>query len=259
MNTTVKARKIEEEVLAVLARCTYKECYLKLPEQLPRDLYMAVNKVLLAAGGKWSRREIAHIFDGDAAEIMEPIILTGEYLKPQDFGFFETPAELVRQIIFDARIVTTMKVLEPSAGTGRIVLAAQNAGGAVFANELDEERAQKVDVILGKVGRRCMRGDFLGMVPMPVYDRVLMNPPFAKRADVRHIIHAEKFVKPGGMLISIASSAAMYRDDTLARSFRSMVSGYGGKIEPLPENSFAESGTHVNTCVVMFSKPEAVR
>lgn len=255
-----KTRKIETDVLAVLARSTCQGSELKLPEQLDRDLYMRTNKVLLAAGGKWNRGAAAHVFEGDSAEAMDPIILTGEYVRPEDFGFFETPLPLVAEMIALAGIKAGMKILEPSCGTGRIVRAAIDAGALVYGNEFDEGRALKVDAILAEQGRRCMRMDFIQMEKMAAYDRVIMNPPFAKRADVRHILHALAFLKPGGRIVAIASASVMFREDKLATLFRSTIENdYVGTIRALPESSFEESGTHVNTCIIVATASELRR
>jgi hypothetical protein len=48
--------KIEQAVIAVLARCETNDNTLYLPfGQLDRKLYVAVNKALEAIGGKWNR------------------------------------------------------------------------------------------------------------------------------------------------------------------------------------------------------------
>jgi hypothetical protein len=56
--------KISNDVANVLANSCVEENRLFLPpEQLDRKLYVSVNKVLEAIGGKWNRREKAHLFD----------------------------------------------------------------------------------------------------------------------------------------------------------------------------------------------------
>lgn len=41
-------------------------------------MYLAVNKVLEAAGGVWNKKTKCHIFDKDAEERIDQIILTDE-------------------------------------------------------------------------------------------------------------------------------------------------------------------------------------
>ena len=90
--------------------------------------------------------------------------------------------------------------------------------------------------------------------PEPKFDRVVMNPPFNKaRADIHHVLHAFKFLKKGGRLVAIMPSGVRFRDDKLTNEFRDLVLSCG-TIEDLPEQSFKESGTLVNTVLVILNK-----
>lgn len=55
---------IDSKVLDVLGNSTMDGNSLKLTGQLDRSLYVAVNKVLELAGGKWNRKSQSHLFDG---------------------------------------------------------------------------------------------------------------------------------------------------------------------------------------------------
>lgn len=94
--------------------------------------------------------------------------------------------------------------------------------------------------------------DFLMVEPEPIYDRVVMNPPFGRQADIKHVNHALKFLKSGGMLVSVMSSSVTFRSNKLTADFRQMVEDRGGHIEELPESSFKSSGTMVNTVIVVI-------
>ena len=50
------------------------------------------------------------------------------------------------------------------------------------------------------------------------------------------------------------SASVLFRTDKRTTEFRALVESYGGTIEPLPESSFKESGTAVNTCRVVVNK-----
>lgn len=124
--------QIAQDVLKVLDAATIDGALLTLNGNLDRKLYVETNKVIEAAGGKWNRSKKAHVFDGNAIDAIEPIILTGEYARTkQDFGQFDSPADVVSRVIELARIETGMTVLEPSAGIGNIAYAAEAAGGKV--------------------------------------------------------------------------------------------------------------------------------
>jgi predicted RNA methylase len=243
--------RVDTAVLNVLDAATKVGNSLVLVGQLDRALYTKTNKVLEACGGKWIKAKKAHIFDGDAAERVEQIILTGEVTIPKDeFDFFPTPPAVVERVIELAQISPLMCVLEPSAGQGALAKAAFNAGALVDMYELmpaNNQKLRDLDLSLCNVFDPC---DFLTVNPRRAYDRVVMNPPFTKQADIKHVLHALKFVKEGGRLVSVMPSSVVFRNNSLTTFFRDVVAEYGGDIEELPEGSFKSSGTMVNTVIV---------
>lgn len=244
--------QISQDVLKVLDAATIDGALLTLNGNLDRKLYVETNKVLEAAGGKWNRSKKAHVFDGDANEAIEPIILTGEYrVAKQDFGRFDTPEDLATEVAILAQIETGMQVLEPNIGIGRIAFAAERRGAVITGYEIDVTRAAKAHAILPKANIKVT--DFLGEEPVPRFDGVVMNPPFAKQDDLRHVLHAFKFLRPGGRLVAIMSNSVMFRDNKLTTDFRQFVAAHDGTMEALPEGSFKSSGTGVNTCIVTIN------
>lgn len=239
--------KINQDVLEVLDRAEVEGKTLKLTGQLDRKLYQGVNKVLEAIGGKWSKGAKAHVFDELVAEVLDPIMETGEYSRTkQDFGQFDSPEEVVGRVIQLARIDAGMAVLEPSAGVGNIAAAAERCGAHVTAWEIDPKRAETVRAI----AKSTNVGDFLASSPVAAFDVVVMNPPFAKQADIDHVLHAAKFLKPGGTLVSVMSAGVLFRENRKAVDFRAFVESHGGSFERLPASSFASSGTQIETCIV---------
>lgn len=241
--------QIDKEVLNVLSRAKVDGAMLVLTGQLDRALYTKTNKVLEAAGGKWNRKAAAHVFSADAASRVEDMILTGVVEVPKDeFNYFPSPPAIVARLIEIAGIEKGMRVLEPSAGKGAIAYACAENGALVDCYELMEANfaALAGDVRLGPV--RHM--DFLLQVPELLYDRVVMNPPFLRQADIRHVQHALKFLKPGGLLVSVMAASVTFRDNTLTSDFRALITERGGDIEACPEGSFKASGTMVSTVIV---------
>ncbi len=246
--------KISQAVIEVLDRANISGNQLMLAGQLDRDLYQQTNKVLEAIGGKWNKSAKAHVFDGPVAAVLDPIMETGEYSRTkQDFGQFDTPPAVVARLIELAGGGLLGKiVLEPSAGVGNIVLAIERAGGDVTAHEIDMKRYTALKDRAQCVGGIHL-GDFLLARPNPVYDLVAMNPPFAAQADIVHVLHAAKFLRPGGGLVSVMSAGVLFRDNRRAADFREFVSRGGGAFEKLPPGSFSVSGTDIHTCIVSFN------
>lgn len=130
-----------------------------------------------------------------------------------------------------------------------IAVAVHRAGAFVHMFELMAANHQAL-VELGIPGAIVTKADFLLASPNPVYDRVMMNPPFAKQADIRHVLHALKFLRPDGLLVSVMSAGVTFRDNRLTQDFRDLVRSRGGDIEALPDGAFKASGTMVNTVIV---------
>lgn len=241
--------RVEDDVLAVLSRAETNGNALVLTGQLDRRMYERTNKVLEAAGGKWNRKAKAHIFEDEAANRVDQIILSGEVEVPKDeFNFFPSPPAVVARLMELADVSQGMRVLEPSAGKGAIAYACSDAGAAVDCYELMEANfvALAGDMRLGSV--RHM--DFLEQAPEESYDRVVMNPPFAKQADIKHVLHALRFLKPGGLLVSVMAASVAFRDNKLTQDFRDLIRERGGDIEALPEGAFKASGTMVRSVIV---------
>lgn len=244
------ARPIDEKTLGILSRVTVEDNLIFLTcGQLDKKEYKAVNDVLENMGGKWDRTKKAHVFKQDPTDALEQILLTGEIIPPKKYGYFPTPAALAQHIIKLANISPEHKVLEPSAGQGGIV--DHFPGCDAFCYELLPDNTR----VLATKGHRVLHeGDFLGVEPTSWYDRVVMNPPFEKQADIDHVLHAWKFLKPGGRLVAIMASSVEYRENKKTAEFREMLNQYG-QLERNPAGAFKESGTMVNTVTVVMDKP----
>jgi phospholipid N-methyltransferase len=242
--------KVAKEVLGVISVAAVSGNTVRLVGQLDRNLYVQTDKVLQAAGGKWNKKEKAHVFDGDAESRIDQIILTGDVVVPKDeYNYFPTPSALVDRLMEIADVQPGMRCLEPSAGKGAIagsLLLATGKGENLDCVELMPENAKH----LRDLGLTTIEDDFLRVEPIKLYDRIVMNPPFAKQADIKHVMHALNFLKAGGLLVSIMGAGVVFRENKLAVEFRDLVEARGGSIEALPEGSFKESGTMVNTVVV---------
>ncbi len=242
--------QVSQDVLAVLSDASIADNAVALTAQLDRSLYTRTNKMLEAAGGKWNRKAKAHLFDSDAGDRIDQIILTGSIDIPKDeFNYFPTPPAVVARLVELAEVEANSQVLEPSAGRGAI-LSAFRGLAFLHAIELQADNAAALQA-LGWLDS-VREADFLTVKPEPIYDRVVMNPPFLKQSDVRHVLHAHQFLKPGGQLTAVMSAGVTFRENALTQGFRALVENRGGHIEPLPENSFKQAGTGVNTVVAVI-------
>lgn len=246
--------KIDQQTLSVLSGVEYVPGFprrVRIVEKLDRGDYTRVNKVLEALGGKWSKKVQAHEFGSDARPRIEHALTIGEVETGQDVGHFPTPAPLARRLVVDvAGVREGHHVLEPSAGSGNIVRAIIDAGGIPYAVERDYERRRALTEIAGV----CGGDDFMDFDPDTArFDRVTMNPPFCVvgRGDhLDHVRHAHGMLVEGGVLAAILPTSIKFRRDRRYKEFRQWGEGLGWEVIDLPEGSFKESGTGVNTVII---------
>ena len=77
------------------------------------------------------------------------------------------------------------------------------------------------------------------------FDRIIMNPPFGNAADIQHITHALKMLRPGGRLVAICANGPRQNE-----KLKPLTEKQGGSWEPLPPDTFKDSGTSVNTVLL---------
>lgn len=153
------------------------------------------------------------------------------------FQLFQTPPDLAARLVAALHLQPGARVLEPSAGLGRLldalpahcaeVVAVEHA--APCAGELFRQNRARVTI---------RQRDFLNLTVAELgrFDAVAMNPPFHMRADVRHILHARQFLKPGGTL-----AALCFDTHHRAAALREHCATW----EPIPAGTFAKEGTQV--------------
>lgn len=246
---SAKLLRIEPDVLNVLERSDTDGNRLELPEQLERKLYQRVAKALDAIGCKWSKRDKCHLFPAgqDAEAAIDSLVVAGVVQLPDSFDFFRTPLAVVEKLVDHAELDRDHVLGEFSAGDGAIAAYCQGLVEApVICCEIRADNCEQ----LHRKGLDPRHADFLTLTPRPLCDRIILNPPFSKAQEARHILHALKFLKPGGRLVSVMSAAIHFREHALYEQLRAELRQRGGYIEQLPDGSFRESGTLVRTCIV---------
>lgn len=131
-----------------------------------------------------------------------------------------TPAPLVEKMLAFAKLKEDSRVLEPEAGIGYIADEAKKVTPHVDCIEIGYDFRELLEL----KGHNLIGCNFLEQEQKPVYDAVLMNPPFSAEYD--HIRHAYGFLKPGGVLVAVCSNRVAHpsamRKDT---AFQEWLSG----------------------------------
>lgn len=192
------------------------------------------------------------------------------------YGFFPSPAPVVDAVIAKAGLEsmaersgryrddwTPLRVLEPSAGTGALASAARAKGHRVTCVEVQPHLAAG----LCGLGFETREADFLKLSPADLgeFDVIVMNPPFDRGRDCDHVRHAFTFLRPGGRLVAVMSARAEFAEDRRHAALHDLIRQNGdphGSPEwqfrnawtDLPERSFAECGTNVNTVILTITR-----
>lgn len=251
---------ISPAVLEVIERSTIDATSVSLPSvpRLDHKLYEQVNKVLEAAGGQWNRKLQRHVFTIDPRVKLglaqeSGVIIDEVKARKKERQAFYTPEQTAGHVAALAD-VTGHIVLEPSAGHGALALACANLKALVECVELDAEACEHLTKLNFAVRHR---GDFLSFFPSsPVeeYCRIVMNPPFTRKADARHVLHAyQHWLKGGGygLLTAIVADDGQDRPDIAEISPESY-----RVVERLPAGTFREAGTNIATLVIQILKTE---
>lgn len=161
------------------------------------------------------------------------------------FQLFQTPPELAQRLVCLLGLKGGERILEPSAGLGRILdaLAPFNPRETVAVETAPQLCAQLYRQERANVTLK--QRDFLSCSPEDLgrFDCVAMNPPFHMRADVAHILHAAGFLVPGGKLAGICMDTH-HRESALRHRCKVW--------EPIPPGAFKAEGTSVPTVLFLM-------
>lgn len=160
---------------------------------------------------------------------------------------FPTPADLAQRMVNYAGIQTGHTLLEPSAGTGHLLDAVRGAGVAAVQTAVEID-SRLCDRLRTKGYDDVRQQDFLACNgDLGSFDRIIMNPPFVKSQDIKHIKHALKFLKPGGRLVALCANGPRQQEQ-----LKTIAEESGGYWEELPPGTFKQAGTMVNTAMLII-------
>lgn len=176
-----------------------------------------------------------------------------ELIRGHYNDLFPTPRPLAERMAAMLDLHPGMSVLEPSAGTGRLVEACLPYGVFPVCVEWSYDAYR---FICEKYPVGCYHADFMEWEPpyIPDFDRVIMNPPFSNGCDIDHVRRAHFMLKDGGILVAIMGEGAFFRNDRRGQEFRAWLDSVRGTSEKLPDGTFNQSGTGVNTRLVVIHK-----
>ncbi len=248
--------KLTQDQIQILRDGKIEENRFYLQWQLDRKQYTDINKVLETIGLKWNRWQKAHISELSQEELtqaLDDICETWEVETLQEtikkFQYYPTPKEVAEYLVELADLQDWDSILEPSAWKWAI-LDCIDEKYHLHALELNPDNYKELWKY-NKFNRIIMQWDFMTFwAGWNTYDKIIANPPFSKSQDVKHILHMYKLLNEWGRIVSVASSSIQTREWKLYDELRSL----NPEFIELPEWSFKESWTMVNTIIVVINK-----
>lgn len=153
------------------------------------------------------------------------------------------PPELAKELVALAGVRKDSRVLEPEAGIGNIADAAKEVTDHVDCIE----RMTDFCEILKLKKHNVIGNDLLTAETAPIYDAVVMNPPFSEECE--HIKRAFDFLRPGGSLVAVCSSSIQWKSTRKYEQFRDWLSEHTHSIDECGAK-FEMTGVHTVVLVV---------
>ena len=209
----------------ILSNCRIEDNVVYLPpEQLERDIYLAVNEVLENLGGKWDRKQGGHIFSYDPTGVIEAVIATKTVPPKNPLAFHPTPMELIEWGLGDMNWLNAdhIRILEPSGGTGRIADEVKLRYPAAHLDVVEIEPLNAAT--LRRNHKNVYEADFLEYKTSEPYDFIFMNPPFSVEGNatcyIDHILHAHSMLKPNRSMTVIVPAGFLFVKHKKVKNFR---------------------------------------
>ena len=153
------------------------------------------------------------------------------------------PPELAKELVALAGVRKDSRVLEPEAGIGNIADVAKEVTDHVDCIE----RMTDFCEILKLKKHNVIGNDLLTAETAPIYDAVVMNPPFSEECE--HIKRAFDFLRPGGSLVAVCSSSIQWKSTRKYEQFRDWLSEHTHSIDECGAK-FEMTGVHTVVLVV---------
>lgn len=242
---------LNKDVIAEIAQLILDGNNIRLPTGKLAH-YARIKVLLEQGGGKYGRGGVFTFPESlSAADLLEKLQAGNKVNHQQATQSFFTPREQGIKVCAAAGDMTGKRAMDPSAGDGALADIAKEMGADVIVIENFKPNA----TALSKKGYDVIERDFLSVTPEEIglFDVIVANPPFTKNADIDHVMHMIKFLRPGGVLSTIMSTSWRLGSQKKQVEFANFLRERGAQIETIEAGAFKESGTMVETTHVVLT------
>lgn len=161
-------------------------------------------------------------------------------------NLFPTPPEIAWRMAELLEVGYGMHVLEPSCGTGRLLeaLAPKVEPFRLTVDVCDIEPRLVAHCLKTHQWAQGRSGDFMEYQSSYAFDRIVMNPPFRRGTDAKHILRARSMLAPGGRLVALCYNGSVQNK---------LLKPQADMWWELPQNSFQSEGTGAGVCMLTMA------
>lgn len=253
-------RKLSESTVYSIIEC----------KDLTDEEYESIRWVMESFGGRWNEKCKGFKFDSLNDELMEKIkesirnggvTLDKEKAEREHDAFFPTPIPIVDKMIDLADVHDGDRVLDSSAGTGRIIHRVLERN-KVYSVAL-EPNSKRFGELRSDIDVKQMT-TFEGALSFERFKRisrncnkVIINPPFKNDMDIKHLLLSYLFCADNADVVCIIQENSLYYNRKVHRLFNMFLSFMPEdsiEFSKLPSGSFKSELTTVDTVMVHIKK-----
>jgi hypothetical protein len=241
----------------ILQACTVNGMYVSLPpQQLERKLYQEVAQALQLIGGKWKGGKTqAFEFKEDPTELLAEIASGEKRNLKKEFQFFATPPDIAAKMAAELWLYPKGEpytIGEPNGGQGALIMAVWAEMGKEVPVYTYEPMPTNLIFLKRLSAVKILGPDFLDCHFK--FDRIIANPPFTNNQDIDHIMHMYECLNPNGRMVTLASTSWETGSQKKQVEFREWLSAKDASIEKIDKGAFKESGTNIETRMIIINK-----
>lgn len=231
---------VQEELLRMLKELRYNNSFLFYPRK-SKETNEKIKEIIQLLDGLIINNHVS--FSYDPSDIITQIRMSGYIPERKSHQFYPTEESLAELAVSMLRIEQYDRILEPSAGNGRLVDKIYTKyKNRIHCVEISQTHCE----ILKEKGYSVICKDFLEYDTNEKFDKIIMNPPFTKNQAKNHVIKATEHLNDKGRLVAIVPSTLSNLE----------IKGYNINSSQVIENSFLESDTKVSVVILSISKNE---
>lgn len=227
-------------------------------QEISKTDYAAIKKLMVNNLGKYKSNGFE--FPYNPSDLLDNF-KSGDFTNlKKKFQFYATPSAVVQKMLDIIVPLDELKILEPSVGQGHIIEAINEYKPSWVEHEYFAYEINPINRGILKeknLNIELLGEDFLKATPEPLYDAVIMNPPFTIKGDKEHYLthleHAIGFRNPNGEIVCVAPDSFSFSNSKRVMEFKEKYKDQFYIYNVLNAGDFKTSGTNVKCVLIHFN------